>query len=414
MSRQIFGVRSTDGILAIGSTLSRDLRTRFGDVKNVLDFGATPGDDSKDDTPAFNAAIAAGNHVFVPAGLYSIGGLITLNGTTVNGKHLELAGGAHLRKLTAQTANTDPLVHILGRNAKLSGGQITTENAHATGIIKVGHESTTVGPSDVLYCRVEGVDLFGVQTSGNFGIYMPSAQPVTAKANFFNKIIDVNIKGFDLGVVCTNDSNAHTFVGVHFWLGITAAWALDNAVENQIFGGFLHTSTDGIIGIRLKNACLYNSFHGFTIEPGGAASKGHDISSASTHNNLIYQNNAAGANVDGNYNNIIMSSGGFAQLNNITCQATFVGTDATPITVDTGGWNVVGGTIAKPSTGNYTLTYDNAVDGSTSAAHITTSLAGGGVAIVSSTSSPIQFRTYNSSDALADPAVVAVTVFGRY
>jgi hypothetical protein len=58
-------------ITATGSTTARLLANRFADVVNVKDFGAV-GDGVADDTAAFQAAVNASLHVFVPSGSYKI------------------------------------------------------------------------------------------------------------------------------------------------------------------------------------------------------------------------------------------------------------------------------------------------------------------------------------------------------
>jgi hypothetical protein len=68
---------------ATGSTIARTINDRWGEVKNVKDFGAT-GDGSTNDTTAIQAAITAaspGGTVLFPAGTYLVGNLGGLNAT---------------------------------------------------------------------------------------------------------------------------------------------------------------------------------------------------------------------------------------------------------------------------------------------------------------------------------------------
>ena len=68
------------GLVATGSVTSRLLADRWGEIKNVKDFGAV-GDGVANDTVAIQAAVtaAAGGTVFFPAGTYLVGNLGGLN-----------------------------------------------------------------------------------------------------------------------------------------------------------------------------------------------------------------------------------------------------------------------------------------------------------------------------------------------
>jgi len=69
------------GLIATGSTTSRTLADRWGEIKNVKDYGAV-GNGVANDTVAIQAAItaAAGGTVFFPSGTYIVGNLGGLNG----------------------------------------------------------------------------------------------------------------------------------------------------------------------------------------------------------------------------------------------------------------------------------------------------------------------------------------------
>jgi len=70
------------GLIATGSVTSRLLADRWGEVKNVKDFGAV-GDGVTDDTAAFLAAETASNFVRVTAGTYRIATNLSFDATLV-------------------------------------------------------------------------------------------------------------------------------------------------------------------------------------------------------------------------------------------------------------------------------------------------------------------------------------------
>ena len=74
-------------VTVTGSTTARSLTSRFGEVYNVLDYGAV-GDDVANDTAAVQAAIdaaeaARGGVVFFPPGNYLISGQLTIDGHSI-------------------------------------------------------------------------------------------------------------------------------------------------------------------------------------------------------------------------------------------------------------------------------------------------------------------------------------------
>lgn len=131
-------------ITAFSTPTPRSLSKRFGDVVNVLDFGAVP-DDGLDDTAAIQAAInvaaAAGDHVtwtaagrtvLIPAGHYKISATLTvstgeadgISGVTIRGEGilstvLEAApgfAGTTLVKFLSPTYSGLEDIHLQGYN----------------------------------------------------------------------------------------------------------------------------------------------------------------------------------------------------------------------------------------------------------------------------------------------------------
>ncbi len=71
-------IPSNAGTTATGSPTSRSLASRFADVINVKDFGAT-GLGIIDDSAAINAALAVGGNIYLPAGVYLCNSNLNMN-----------------------------------------------------------------------------------------------------------------------------------------------------------------------------------------------------------------------------------------------------------------------------------------------------------------------------------------------
>lgn len=298
---------------------------------NVKFYGAK-GDGVTDDTNAFQAAINANTYIIVPAGTYRIDTTIDLKPSTT----LKLEN-ATLVRLSAYSANTIPVIHVRGQFSRLMGpGIIRTENAHPEGIIVAGHRDTTTSNYNALYWDISYIDIFGVQLAGNIGLYIPSSQDVfgASAANYFGTVSNMLVNRCDKGIVLTQKANAHTFIGINFQNCITSMFDLTGAIENQILGGFGHTSTNGVIGLNFKNGAangsFYNTVNGFVFEPGGASSSGYFLDTNAANNTINMVNNAAGGVTVSNATNIIF------QGNRINAQKYAVGGLQTSPTVSSG------------------------------------------------------------------------------
>ena len=270
-----------------------------------------------DMTPSINSALQQSPEVYLPNGQIRIDGTVDVPAHT----RLVLAHGTLLKRLAKESDSKAPVVRLLGNRASLSGGRIATENDHPNGIVTLGHaDRTTKTRYNATQWHFSDCWLEGVQRSGNVGIWIPNAQAehLSAKyANYFGYVQNIAIRGADIGVLLDEVANAHRFFGVSFSHLISSAWDLRGAYGNQVIGGFLHQSSNGIVAIRLRNTnnekyhdSVYNSFLGFGIEPGGGRSSAYHIDTKCRRNTLILQSNVAGASVDKNGENFISRHGG--------------------------------------------------------------------------------------------------------
>lgn len=307
---------STDGGELVGTRVNgtgavlRTQQSKNRDFISVGDFGAVTGTGS-DASAAINAALAAHNEVNVPAGVYRCDAMITVP----DGKSLKLAKGAVLRRYSAYSAATTPVVFVQGSNSRFSGGELRTENNHPDGIALLGHRDTT-SAYNANYWRFSDCDLYGVKAAGNVGIKVTSSQPYLgdAYANYFGSIQTVKIVGADIAVQFLEMANGHEVRDVSMENVGTYFYHLRGAYENKAFGGFCHGggTTNGAICVRLEDATTMtpehqsecNQFIGIGMEPGGALTKSYDIDAGCSKNILIIVDNVGGGGEDrdgGNY-----------------------------------------------------------------------------------------------------------------
>jgi hypothetical protein len=89
-----------------GGTTGRTLQAHFADHVSVKDFGAL-GDGVTDDLTAFNAALAASTHVFMPPGTYIINGTINITQTNTR-----LHGAGRGATVLTGTSNAAPVIAV--------------------------------------------------------------------------------------------------------------------------------------------------------------------------------------------------------------------------------------------------------------------------------------------------------------
>lgn len=272
-----------------------------------------------DATAAIQSALDKGvGEVAIPPGTYRVDGTIVVPAST----NLNLEGV--LLKRHADAVSTEPILHLKYSRATVTGGCLLSEKNHPNGIIVVGHlDITSTWNSD--NCKVNSPAIRGVQASGNVAIKVMSSQPVLGDnySSYFHTITTPDIRGCDIGILFTEKANGCDVIAPHFWDCITAAVCFRGAYANTLLGGFLHTSTNGVVGVLFQNHAgqTYSTHHsdgnivsGFKVEPGGAASKGVHIENLCENNFIEILGNCAGGNTILNANNTVFSRYGKHQF----------------------------------------------------------------------------------------------------
>lgn len=266
-----------------------------GATGNVLDYGANITDTSVDSTAAFQAAIDAHDTVRVPQGTYAIDGTITPSA----GKTFLFDSGVVLKRFAANTANTDPLIHLNNDFCSLvglGGGYdkviITTQNKCPQGVVKLGQHDMLSSPKNVQKCRIDSLTLKGSiaggQTSGDPDIALLAVCPQIDELGFsyFHYINNIETSYANIGMELRgwiNGCQITNIYGVYCGNSSVAngCWIyLHGGLENNISNGFFNSSTDstGVIIERYDNRAVtggklhipqYNNITGLTFEQGG-------------------------------------------------------------------------------------------------------------------------------------------------
>ncbi len=225
-----------------------------------------------------------------------------------------MSNGAKLIRVK-EAKNTDAILCLAGKNSSFEGGFIETENSHPTGIVQLGHPSTTGVTFSSERWRFSNCHLKGVKSSGNIAIYIPSGQVSRGDiANYFGTVENISVVEVDIGVLITELSNAHTFINLVFDNIISSSYVFRGAYGCSIFGGFVNRGGSGFIGVKLLDRTVgsnhhstRNSIYGFGVEPNslGMAAKSILVEANCTDNDINIMDNTSGDPDIRNPNNII-------------------------------------------------------------------------------------------------------------
>lgn len=263
-------------------TTSRALATRFDDVVNVKDYGAT-GDGVTDDTAAIQSAIAADTAVYFPEGTYIISSAIFASAAVTN-LHLFGHGSATIKQVTAGTRGLDlraSQVTVEGLNIEgptsgssfvaneqgvfifgLVGAKLEDCHVRNCRIYNWGNDGVYMAhcrESSVRFCNIERIGKHGVVsvsgisidvshniirniTPGNGG----SAPRLNAYGIAFSRNEDT-LANSPQSVACTAAYNlidsVPTWVGLDTHGGVQTSF-IGNIVRNVCFGAYIGVSDD--------------------------------------------------------------------------------------------------------------------------------------------------------------------------
>lgn len=257
-----------------------------------------------------NALAAAVDEVYLPSGEYRVDSSIEVP----QYKTLTLAPDAYLIRV-ADAVNTTPVVYVLGIQAQLKGGNVTSQKASPNGIVVLGAKDGNDN-RNAWWWRFTDCTVRGLNTAGNPAVVVPSGQAYHAVANYFGTIQNINIYGADIGLQFEEYANAHNVANIHYWDCRTACLKLRGAYANNIVNQFMHTgAASGVIAVWIANKVVgtqessLNNITNWTAETGNAGDVALVIDSNSIQNTVIGNDNVTGGFSIGNSNNLVILRG---------------------------------------------------------------------------------------------------------
>lgn len=275
-----------------------------------------------DNTQAITNALTLGSgEITVPVGNWRVDGMIELAGT----QKLRLEAGATLRRYSANSASTDPVVWIKGSQAVFTGaGQassfVSSENRAPKGVVRLGHKDMTESHANVTYCVLRDMTISGAiaygQTTGSpdVALYMPNPE-IGGVASYFHDISGLRLQNSNIGMHLHGWSNGNLIRSIHgINIGNTTLSAgdtntfilVDGALDNVISGTFFHASANsiGMVVRQFDNTATpggslhqpyASTYTGIVCEQGGASAIGLKVT-ASGDSYFEFRHNTAGGN----------------------------------------------------------------------------------------------------------------------
>lgn len=276
-----------------------------------------------------NALAAATDEVYLPDGQYRVDSSIEVP----QYKTLTLSPDAYLKRVSA-AANTTPVVYVLGIQAQLRGGNVTSEKSSPNGIVVLGAKDGNDN-RNAWWWRFMNCTVRGLNAAGNVAVVVPSGQAYHPVANYFGTIENINIYGADVGLQFEEYANAHNVANIQYWDCRTACLKLRGAYANNIVNQFMHNgAASGLIGVWIANKTVgsqessLNSIINWTDETANSGDVALAIDSNATKNTVIGNDNVSGGFSIGNSDNFVVLRGIIRSCSDATFADTAVTTKA--------------------------------------------------------------------------------------
>lgn len=257
-----------------------------------------------------NALAAATDEVYLPDGQYRVDSSIEVP----QYKTLTLSPDAYLVRVAAAAATT-PVVYVLGIQAQLRGGNVTSQKNSPNGIVTLGVKDGNDN-RNAWWWRFMNCTVRGLNTAGNAAVVVPSGQAFHLVANYFGTIENINIYGADVGLQLEEFANAHNIANIHYWDCRTACLKLRGAYANNIVNQFMHNgAASGLVSVWIANKTIgnqessLNCITNFTAETANAGDQCLVIESNCIKNTVIGNDNVAGGNTINNADNFVLLRG---------------------------------------------------------------------------------------------------------
>lgn len=284
-----------------------------------------------DVSTAINDALAAAtDEVYLPDGQYRVDSSIEVP----QYKTLTLSPDAYLIRVAA-AANTTPVVYVLGIQAQLRGGNVTSQKASPNGIVVLGAKDGNDN-RNAWWWRFMNCTVRGLNSAGNVSVVVPSGQVYHAVANYFGTIENINIYGADIGLQFEEYANAHNVANIQYWDCRTACLKLRGAYANNIVNQFMHNgAASGVIAVWIANKTVglqessLNNIINWTTETANASDVALVIDSNCIKNTVIGNDNVSGGFSIGNADNFAMLRGIIRSCSDATFADTTVTSKAT-------------------------------------------------------------------------------------